>query len=368
MKKVLIITNVPAPYRVDLFYHLQTKVPDYEFHILYSSVSEKIGRQWHVDEGKMLNSHFLKSKVFTFHRRYDDKQIILPYGVERTLLEIKPDIVIGSEYNPTILKAVHWCKHHQIPYISWSDGTRYSERGINNLQKKFRQYVIKRSQAFVGSSTKTMENQQFLGADPKKCFKSLLTVDVEKYFLEKSKRNHSSRNLLYVGSLIVRKGIDLLLEALPATDSDIVLTIVGEGGEKQALMEQVERLHLQERVVWKGFLEGEALKQCYRDADAFVLPTREDCFGLVILEAMCASLPVIASKYADGAYDLLEEGKHGFIVDPYRKEELAGAITQLFEKEEKLCEMQRESYERAHKFTFDYVAEGIIAALKYGEK
>lgn len=111
-------------------------------------------------------------------------------------------------------------------------------------------------------------------------------------------RKQSGKKLLYVGSLIGRKGLDLLIPALAQTDSDITLTIVGEGSEEDALKKQAKDCQVQERIRWLGFLEGEALKDCYRQSDVFILPTREDCYGLVILEAMCASLPVIASKYA----------------------------------------------------------------------
>ncbi|MDD6072604.1 MAG: glycosyltransferase family 4 protein [Clostridiales bacterium] len=362
-KKVLIITNVPAPYRVDFFYYLQTQIPQYEFHILYSSVSDRIGRQWHTDQDKIIQSHFLKSRVFTIHNRYDDKQIIFPYGVAKILAQLQPDVVVGSEYNPTILQAVHWCKKNKIPYISWSDGTRYSERNINTLQKLFRKYVVKRAKAFIGSSTRTVENQQYLGASPDKCFLSLLTVDIQQYLLRREADEPNHYNLLYVGSLIGRKGLDLLLDSLALTDERISLTIVGEGGEKEGLTQQMERLGLQDRVIFKGFLEGEALKKSYENADVFVLPTREDCFGLVILEAMCASMPVIVSEYADGAVDLVTDGENGYIVDPNNSEEMAKAIDTIFEQTEQLNAMRQASYKRAQGFAFEHVAEGFIAAI-----
>lgn len=75
-----------------------------------------------------------------------------------------------------------------------------------------------------------------------------------------------------------------------------------------------------------GYQEGEPLQKLYRTADAFVLPTREDCFGLVLLEAMCASLPIISSKYADGARDLVSDGENGYIIDPEDVDGFAEAI------------------------------------------
>lgn len=52
----------------------------------------------------------------------------------------------------------------------------------------------------------------------------------------------------------------------------------------------------------------------YQKAQIFVLPTREDCFGLVLLEALCAEVPIISSKYADGAYDVIDEGKNAICI------------------------------------------------------
>ncbi|MFQ8877530.1 MAG: glycosyltransferase [Roseburia hominis] len=110
---------------------------------------------------------------------------------------------------------------------------------------------------------------------------------------------------------------------------------------------------------------GEPLRELYHNADVFILPTREDCFGLVILEAMCASLPVISSKYADGAFDLVAEGENGYIVDPEDTHAFAEKIDQIFADENRLKEMGTRSYERAHAFAFEEVAKGCIDALCY---
>ena len=238
--------------------------------------------------------------------------------MEKTLRGIAPDVVFAMEYNPTILRAVHWCRRKKIPFISWTDGTLHSERGIGKVQRLSRSYIIKRAAAFIASSTASKEAQIAYGADPDKCFLSYLTVDIRKYLFDKygtGEAVKTGKQLIYVGSLIQRKGLDLLLPALAKTEPDIRLVIVGEGQEKPELEAQIADLGLKERVRFCGYVEGEALQKLYRESDAFILPTREDCFGLVILEAMCASLPVISSKYADGARDLVTEGENGYIVD-----------------------------------------------------
>lgn len=119
-------------------------------------------------------------------------------------------------------------------------------------------------------------------------------MDIQKYLYEKPQKTTQNEGLqlLYVGSLIQRKGLDLLLPALAKTPQNIRLWIVGEGQEKDLLQKQCTELKISDRVEFLGYQEGEPLQKLYRTADAFVLPTREDCFGLVLLEAMCASLPI----------------------------------------------------------------------------
>lgn len=361
MKRAVFITNIPSPYRVDFFVYLQKNFPQYEFHVIFSGAGME-NRKWSVELDGLEHATFLKSRTLIIRKRFDDRYIFLPQGVEKALEEIKPDMVFAMEYNPTILRAVHWCRRHKIPFVSWTDGTLHSERNIGKVQKLSRSYIIKRASAFVASSTASREAQIAYGADSSKCFISYLTVDIDKYLTKKT--SYEARQLLYVGSLIQRKGLDLLLPAFAEISEDIRLVIVGEGQEKQALIEQIAKLGLMNRVEFRGFVEGEELRRLYRESDVFVLPTREDCFGLVILEAMCASLPVISSKYADGARDLIVEGENGYIADPEDTAAFAEAMERIF-SEGRLAEMGECSFRKAHEFSFAHVAEGAIAALRY---
>lgn len=364
MKRAVFITNIPSPYRVDFFSFLQKTYPEYEFHIIFSGAGME-NRKWTVELEGLEHYHFLKSRTIIIRKRFDDRYVFLPVGVERTLREIAPELVFAMEYNPTILRAVHWCRKKKIPFISWTDGTLNSEKNIGKVQRLSRSYIVKRAAAFIASSTASKEAQIAYGAAPEKCFLSYLTVDIQKYLAKKD--SYQARQLIYVGSLIQRKGLDLLLPALAQTSEDIRLVIVGEGQEKPLLEQQMKKLNLTERVEFKGYVEGEALRRLYMESDAFILPTREDCFGLVLLEAMCASLPVISSKYADGARDLIEEGKNGYIVDPEDTDAFAKTIERLF-SEGRLAKMGSYSYQKAQEFSFSNVAEGCIAAMKYVEE
>ena len=361
MKRVVIITNVPSPYRVDFFYYLQTHYNDrYDFQILYYC-NDNMNRKWNSDKDRILNSHFVSSKTIRIKKKFDDHFITFPVGVSKKLRELSPDIVVAMEYSPAILMAMRYCRKNKIKYISWSDGTINSEKNIGRLQKFSRKYIVKRADAFIGSSNATIENQVSMGADRSKCHLSLLTVDLDKYIF-RGEKNYTN-SLICVGSLIERKGVDLLIDALALTKTNVVVECVGDGPEKDALIAKASELGVSDRINFCGFLDGDTLNEKYSQAGAFILPTREDCFGLVLIEAMCAKLPIIASKYSDGAFETVENGRNGYIVDPYDAKKLAEVIDAVFSDKEKMTSMGDESFKLIDKFYFENVAKGYIEAI-----
>lgn len=360
MAKVVIITNIPSPYRVDLFNYLHENYKDFDFNIVYSSRNED-NRSWFIDKAKIIKSFFLKSLTIKIKKRNDNKYIHIPYNTFSVLNELNPDIIIASEYNPTVIQSLIWCRIKRKKFISWSDGTLNSEKNINIIQKKLRNLIVKSANTLIASSTKTKEAQIFYGADEQKIHISYLTIDVEKFLFKRDRNNNI--NLLYVGSLIKRKGIDLLLDSLALIEKDFYLNIIGEGPEKENLIKKVTDLGIAEKINFLGFQDGENLKKYYKESDMFILPTREDCFGLVILEAMCNSMPLIISKYADGAYDLVVDGENGFIVDPYDRYIMKEKIEFILNDKEISEKMSLKSYEMANKYRFYNVTKEFVNAI-----
>lgn len=361
MKHVAIITNIPAPYRVDFFDYLNKNCIDYKFTIVYSSKNED-NRSWSIDQEKMKNSIFLESKTIKIKKRYDNYYLHIPVGVSKTLDMIKPDVVVGSEYNPTIIQALYYCKKRKIPFVSWTDGTLYSERNRNFVQKFLRKYVVSKASSYIASSTRSKEAQIHYGAEEKNCHVSLLSVDVEKYI--QNPQGKGSGKILCVGSLIERKGADLLLKALGVVKEPFEVYFAGEGEEKEHLKTLAKNLRIEDKVHFLGQLSRQQLLKHYADSDLFVLPTREDCFALVILEAICSKLPIVCSKYADGAYDMISEGENGYIVDPYDEKYFADKITLLLKERQLREKMSCYSDEVIDKFRFCNIAKGYLAAIE----
>lgn len=154
-----------------------------------------------------------------------------------------------------------------------------------------------------------------------------------------SGQNDNAVNVLYVGRLEPRKGIDVLLEAIPVVMEafpSVRFTLVGDdtlpgpdgSTYKKAFLKRHSRQPWLSRVTFTGRLEQEALLQAYERADVFVAPSRFESFGLVFLEAMRMGKPVIGCR-AGGMPEVVEDGSNGLLVEPGDAQSLAQAIVKL---------------------------------------
>jgi glycosyltransferase involved in cell wall biosynthesis len=139
--------------------------------------------------------------------------------------------------------------------------------------------------------------------------------------------------LLFVGRLVERKGVHVLLDALARIDAGrpLLLRVVGDGPAREALRARAKSLGIGGRVVFEGFVPSDELAERFAGCDAFVLPAVVDAkgdtegLGVVLLEAMVNAKPVIASA-AGGIVDIVRDGRNGWLVPPGDVEALAGAV------------------------------------------
>jgi len=107
------------------------------------------------------------------------------------------------------------------------------------------------------------------------------------------------------------------IHALLLENEDTVLVLVGDGEEKQKLLDRITEWQLDKKVFLPGRFEGEELYAWYLCASGFVLPSTYEPFGAVVNEALIFGLPVFCSKYAGASY-LVSHGK-GLVFDPQSK-------------------------------------------------
>lgn len=134
--------------------------------------------------------------------------------------------------------------------------------------------------------------------------------------------------VLCVAHLYPRKQVGSLLRALTLVKTPVKLRVVGTGPELPALRGLVAELRLQERVALLGHLPFEALAAEYRSADVFCLPSLQEGFGIVFLEAMAVGLPVVACRAA-AVPEVVPDGECGMLVAPRDVPALAFALERL---------------------------------------
>jgi len=132
---------------------------------------------------------------------------------------------------------------------------------------------------------------------------------------------------LFAGSLIELKGLDVLLKAfgLIGARKDWTLTLAGEGAERGRITELAISLGIGDRVSLAGAIAPEAMPELMGRHHVLVLPSRREGRPNVVLEAMAAGLPVIATAIG-GVRELVQDGLTGFLVPPEDEVLLAGAI------------------------------------------
>jgi len=140
-----------------------------------------------------------------------------------------------------------------------------------------------------------------------------------------------ARVLLSVSRLTEQKGIDVAVRALPSLPADLVLVVLGEGPERNALESLARQLGVADRVFLPGRVPDVAA--WLRGAEAYVQPARWEGFGLAVLEAMLAGLPIAASNVSS-LPELVVDGSTGLLVPPDDPAALALAIRQLLEHPE----------------------------------
>ncbi|MBS8240732.1 glycosyltransferase [Marinobacter lipolyticus] len=109
-------------------------------------------------------------------------------------------------------------------------------------------------------------------------------------------RKTTSRYLLYVGRLDVRKNINILLEAMKHVEGDAALWLVGDGPARKDLERKVNESGLSSRILFLGYQSKQQLVEKYSDSEATVLPTFFESFGHVVLESLYFLTPVIGFK------------------------------------------------------------------------
>lgn len=324
--KVLYITTVPTPYKVDFFEELGKLC---ELTVLFENETVSYRA-----DGWMKNS-FTNFRGF-FLKGIKIKDIKISLEIKKFIKKEKYDsIVIGVYSTISQMIVQQFMINHKIKYIISSDGgIKKEDSGIKHFIKK---HFISSASAWLSTGKITTNYLKYYGANLKNIYVYPFTSVSENDILEKplSSREKEiyriklgikeNKVVLSVGQFIYRKGYDNLLKTCKNLDKNIGIYIVG-GKPTEEYIQMQRELNLT-NVYFVDFMKKEQLADYYKAADLFVLPTREDIWGLVINEAMAYGLPVITTNKCVAGMEMINENGKICNVDADWVKEITELIT-----------------------------------------
>lgn len=260
-----------------------------------------------------------------------------PRRLRRVLREFRPDLLHLHVPNPSVFWllasgaakripwVVHW--HADIP----DDSRRLGLRLGYPVYRHFEQAVNRGAERIVATSDAYLEASRALAPWRQRCRVIPLGLPDATGVGDPPVWPGDGLRLLAVGRLSYYKGFDVLLEAM-AQCPQTSLLLVGDGEQRGLLQARIAELGLGARVRLAGHLDDAALEAAYRACDLFCLPSidRAEAFGLVLLEAMRAGKPVLASDIpGSGVGTVVLAEQTGLTVPPRDATALAQALRRL---------------------------------------
>ena len=285
---------------------------------------------------------------------------LMNFGVWAEVRKNRPNaVILMSWMNVTWWVLIAACLTYKVPFLYMTDANAHGHERVPRWKKWIKhaflgKFVFRRAAGFLCAGTANLEYYAYHGVPENKLvpfaysggYETMLQASVE---LTPSKSRlrteqgiaESTIVILYCGRLSKEKALFDLLDAFRTVQSqhpEVILALVGDGGLRKELEARVAELNLQS-VRFLGFQNRKEIAKYYVTADALVLPSFRETWGIVVNEALCFGLPVIVSDQVGAGDDLVLHEYNGFRFPSGDVEALGRCIKTLVElpKEERLA-------------------------------
>lgn len=236
------------------------------------------------------------------------------------LRKLNTDVIISTRIVHNYLSAMFVSKN--IKKIAW-------EHNHHNNKKSYINSLVK--------SCKNIDNLVLVSNELTEFYKKYL--DNKAVYipncLDKMPNKVSkldSKNLVAVGRLSKEKGFDDLLKLFKKISvkyPEWKLNIVGDGMEKDNLLDLAKELKLGDKVVFHGYQNKDYINNLLLESSIYLMTSHTESFGLVLIEAMSYGLPCISYTSAQGANEIIDDGENGYLIENRNEEEMISKIELL---------------------------------------
>lgn len=359
--KILFLTNIPSPYRVNFFNELGKNC---DLTVLFEKAFST-GRDdlW---------------KQYSFYNFTGIIMNGISTGIDNALcvrvikyLKMKWDkIICANVATPTGMLVLQYMKIFRIPY--WIEGDGGFPKSGKGLKEKIKKYLISGAEGYFSTGANHDNYYLTYGARKERIYRYPFTslsendlksaearVKSDKESMRKKLNIVEDKIVLSVGQFIHRKAFDVLIDAASRI-SDVGIYIVG-GEPTEEYISQVEKLKLK-NIHFVGFKTKAELAEYYISADVFAMPTREDIWGLVVNEALSYGLPVVSSDKCVAALEIIKDGYNGYIVPVEDSDALAEGISKVFTGD--YDSMSSAAFQSIKDYTVENMAKRHLEILK----
>ncbi len=235
--------------------------------------------------------------------------------------------------------------------------------------KKLQGFYVKRAKMIIAPSEYFKKIIKGWGISKEKIKVIYNAVDVQKYILKYSKEEARkkldlephAKIILTIARLAPWKGIDKVIPILPEIAkqvSKVKYLVIGEG-DKLYLKQLAKSCKAKDRITFLGRVDYSETPYWFKAVDVFVLYSGYEGFSHVILEAMAAGIPVIASKKG-GNPEAISDGKNGLLISLGKEEELKKAIIKVLNKPEFAQNLVKRGREKIKKFNWDKLVKETL--------
>ncbi len=323
--KVLYCTATPSFYRTKFFDQLGRQT---ELTVLYEAKETKNrGGDYYSKVGNHSYHEIILADDIDQVKRFDHR-------IVREVLNKAYDVVIIGCFNSTNgVFAQMALALHRRAYLLNIDGEFFG--GKKTLKRMYRNWLIGRASGYVIAGEHTGKDLLPLVVDKplqRYHFTSLTQDEVDKNAKEIRGDQHK-RTVLCVAQYLAYKGLDVLLRAakkLPEVD----FLIVGTHQRTELLVQNIKKLSLRNVRVLEYLPQNELIR-AYSDCSCFVLPSRQECWGLVINEAASFGVPIVSTDGAGAALDILSPNYMRFLAKPGDADDLAAKLLECLSLQER---------------------------------
>lgn len=309
-----VLPPVAVPYREPLF-ALLAQSPEVTLRVVYQAEGQP---GWDQPAGWFASEHPYDAVALGSRQRARAGRtpVVVPRGIGPALSDFDPDVVVSWEYGPTTLRALAWCRRRGRPLVIFSELPPHADAELPGVQLRLHRLLVRRVDGFIVASNAARRRVVALGAAPEAVEVSLQSADLKAF--APGPPAPGPVRFLYVGRLVEDKNLRRLIRALRGLDAQ--LEVCGTGPlheELQGLAEDVDFL---------GYVAPSDLPARFAAADALVLPSLYEPFGVAVREAAAAGLPIVCSQNAGAAGDFAVEGRNAVLVDPLSESSIRAAL------------------------------------------